>query len=563
MSGLTSRLPRWRGRRTAARPAAVPPAPAPDGAHTVVEEFGTPHGTGGPAVFLLRSSADRRTGVRELAPLLRVERDRPVVVVDVAAEAAGNLGEVLGGLLARLRDERRTAARLVMSAAAARRPDGRLPLAQRLADAWELDIEAPDSAAVLVPGGGLYVCEPGTPTGGWWRFAPGAEPVALGARIPAPRWQRALARVPLGELGDCTVHQIPAGLLLRHGRPAAPGPGDPAFALAVHPDRPTVLVGAAGPGHDLAEDVATLLARLPADLRDRVRLAPGGAEDLLPVAQRAADLLGTEVEVCTGVPLPVPGPSGDGHDESVWLTSADGACAWPAVLASVSCLPAEPDAPGPAPRPVRWLLPDTLGAPGPEPAVRRLPEDRYVVAVRAGLWVGSSPTPPPGVRERAAEARAMRIEIEDPGGDVRARSGVLRALAALVAELDERVREHAEIAAPTGADSETSNQLRRFAVRSGLTFAAAPTRSGAAAPVSVSGDPLRSAAGPSVASAAREVPPEGTAHPGGGGPTTEASGSGAAVRPGVPAFTTGVATAGGPTEVGPGSTAEGPGADPT
>lgn len=266
MSGLTSRLPRWRGRRSAAEPATGPAAPGPArdprGPRTVLDEFGAASGPGGASGFLLRSSADRRTSVRELARSLRVERERPVVIVDVTPDAAGNLGEELGGLLARLRDEHRSAARLVMSGAAARKPDGQLPLAQRLADAWDFEIEAPDAAAVLVPGGGLYVTEPASPAGGWWRFAPGAEPVALGARIPAPRWQRALARVPLGELGDHTVRQIPAGLLLHPTGAAAPRPGDLAFALAVHPDRLTVLVNGADSRNDLAEDLATLLARL-------------------------------------------------------------------------------------------------------------------------------------------------------------------------------------------------------------------------------------------------------------------------------------------------------------
>uniref|UniRef100_A0AAU2VKS1 Uncharacterized protein n=1 Tax=Streptomyces sp. NBC_00008 TaxID=2903610 RepID=A0AAU2VKS1_9ACTN len=493
MSGLASRLPRWRGRHPAAEPAPGPAAPGPvardpEGPHTVLDEFGAGSGPDGASGFLLRSSADRRTSVRELAGGLRAEPERPVVVVDVAPDAAGNLGEELGGLLARLRDEHRSAARLVMSGAAARRPDGQLPLAQRLADAWDFEIEAPDAAAVLVPGGGLYVSEPASPAGGWWRFAPGAEPVALGARIPAPRWQRALARVPLGELGHHTVRQIPAGLLLHPTGTAAPRPGDLAFALAVHPDRLTVLVNGADSPNDLAEDLATLLARLPAELRDRVRLAPGGGPDPLPVAQRVADLLGTEVEVCTGLPLSAPNPLGGAHQERIRLVTAEGEYTWPALLAAVSCAPAEteageagPDAPRPAPLPVHWLLPDTVTGQGPEPAVGRLPGGSYVVAVRAGLWVGRTPGPPAAVRERPAEARAVRIEVEDADGDGKLRRDLLKALAALLPELDDQVREYAEIASPAGAGAETVDALRRFAVRNALMFAAPPTRSAGAA----------------------------------------------------------------------------------
>ncbi|MBO0916399.1 hypothetical protein [Streptomyces laculatispora] len=525
MSGLTSRLPRWRGRRSAAEslPGPATPDPAvsgpvasgrvagdPQGPRTVLDEFGAASGPGGASGFLLRSSADRRTSVRELARSLHVEREHPVVIVDVAPDAAGNLGEELGGLLARLRDEHRSAARLVMSGAAARKPDGQLPLAQRLADAWDFEIEAPDAAAVLVPGGGLYVSEPASPAGGWWRFAPGAEPVALGARIPAPRWQRALARVPLGELGDHTVRQIPAGLLLHPRGTAAPHPGDLAFALAVHPDRLTVLVSGAESRNDLVEDLATLLARLPAELRDRVRLAPGGGHDLLPVAQRVADLLGTEVEVCTGLPLSVPNPSGGAFQERVRLVSAEGECTWPALLAAVSCTPteaeAEAEAPHPAPRPVHWLLPDAVVGPDPEPAVGRLPGGSYVVAVRAGLWVGGSPNPPAAVRERPADARAVRIEVEDAGGDGQARGALLKALAALLPELDGQVREHAEIASPAGAGAETVDALRRFAVRNALMFAATPTRSAPAAEIPVPTAPVPAApASPTSTSAARSA----------------------------------------------------------
>ncbi|MEV5603936.1 hypothetical protein AB0L33_21065 [Streptomyces sp. NPDC052299] len=514
----------WRRRPSAPAPTATAPA-AP---HTVVEEFGTETGAGGAAGFLLRSSADRRTSVRDLARRLPVDRDRPVIVVDVPADAAGNLGEELGGLLARLRDEHRTAARLVMSGAAAPKPDGLLPLAQRLADAWDLEIEAPDAAAVLVPGGGLYVAEPTTPAGGWWRFAPGSEPVALGARLPAPHWQRALARVPLGDLGGCAAHRIPAGLLLSPAGAAAPGPGHAAYALAVHPERMTVLVGGARP--DAAEDLAALLARLPARLRDRARLAPAGGDDLLPAARRTADLLGAEVEVCTGVPL----PSADAHRERIWLTAPDGTSAWPALLASVRCGPAGTD----GPRPVHWLLPATVGEPGSEPAVRRLGEGCYAVAVRAGLWVGISSAPPHAVLERPAEARAARIEIGDADTDDAERDTLLDALAALLPELDEEVREHAEVSAPADADRETVATLRRFAIRHGLAFTAsaapvperpapapdleaAPDPEPATGPDSTPGSASTPAASPTPATGPESTPTrEAALTPEGAGPET-------------------------------------------
>ncbi|MGW7414140.1 hypothetical protein [Streptomyces sp. NPDC054863] len=491
MTERTSRLPRWLGRRTstAAAPAAVPDPATHAGSapYTVLEEDGER--------YLLRSSADRRTSVAELARALPAEPGRPVVVVDVAAEAAGNLGEELGSLIARLSsDTACLAARLVMSGAAAPAA-GRTPLAQRLSDAWDLELEAPDAAAVLVPGGGLYVTEPATRAGGWWRFAPGTEPEALGARIPAPRWQRALARVPLGEVGGCTVQQIPAGLLLRPAGTPAPRPGELAFALSVHPERLTVLVSSAGMEQEaLAEDLATLLAGLPAEQRRSVRLAPGDGHDLLPVAAAVADLLGTEVEVCTGLPLALPGAApgspGEGgvsHSEVVRLNSPGGECTWPALLTAVVCAPAELDGHRPAPRPAHWRLPESVGSPAPEPGTLLMPEGAYVVAVRAGLWVGGSAVPPDEVRERPAEARAARIEVEETGQDDRARGRLLKSLAALLPELDGQVREYAELTAPAGASPETLGALRRFAVRNELTFAAGTRATGAHSPAETAG----------------------------------------------------------------------------
>ncbi|MGC5411092.1 hypothetical protein ACPXCX_46525, partial [Streptomyces sp. DT225] len=204
-------------------------------------------------------------------------------------------------------------------------------------------------------------------------------------------------------------------------------------------------------------------------------LAPAGGDDLLPVAQRTADLLGTEVEVCTGVPLPAPAPSADAPAERIALTAADGTAAWPALLTAVRCVPAGPDTAGGEPRPVHWLLPDSVGTPDTEPAARRLGAEYYVVAVRAGLWVGSSATPPASVRERPAEARAARIDVGDAGTGHEERDALLDALATVVPALDEQVREHAEVAAPVDADRATVNALRRFAVRHGLACAGTPT----------------------------------------------------------------------------------------
>ncbi|MFE0422882.1 hypothetical protein [Streptomyces sp. NPDC058953] len=433
---------------------------------------------------------------------------RPVVVVDVPPAAAGNLGAELGSLLARLRDEDPVAVRLVLSGAAAPAGDAG-PLAQRLADAWRLTLEAPDAPAVLTPGGMLYVAEPAAPGGGWWRFAPDAAPEALGARLPAPRWQRTLSRVAVGRVGDCVARPVPAGLLLSPAEADAPRPDAPAYAAATHPDRVSVLLGVPRARPVPADDVATLLAGLPADARRTVRLVPADGRDAVVLAEEVCDLLGTELEVTLG--LPVADGSGDPAGETVRLLSPEGEFTWSPPLTSVVCSPAPAEGARPGPRPRSWSLPDAPYGTGAEPASLRLPSGARAVAVRSGLWVGTGPGPSGDVRDRPADPRALRVTVDSAcltGGE---RDAHLKGVAGLVGELEPSARAHAEIALPPDASAELLGALRRFAVKAGLALGTAATSPSTA----VHASERTGSGGPAVSPAGRAVsaPPASSATP--------------------------------------------------
>ncbi|MFF6971799.1 hypothetical protein ACFZA8_11035 [Streptomyces tsukubensis] len=451
------RLLRRFGRRAGA-PVGAAPA---EGPRTVLEDLSHR--------YLLRSSAVDESTVRDLLRDLPADARRPVVVVDVPPDAARNLGEELGTLLGRLSDGEPLAVRLVLSGAAA--PAGEAgPLAQRLADAWRITLEAPDAAAVLTPGGLLYVSEPATPGGGWWRFVPDAAPEALGIRLPAPRWQRALARVPAGRVGACVARPVPAGMLLSPADAAAPRPGDPAYAAAAHPEKVSVLLGVPRAAPVPADDLATLLAGLPADARSSVRLVPADGREAVTLAEDVCDLLGTELEVTLGLPL-----SGDGTAEaaaeSVRLLSTEGEFTWSPPLTALKCFPARDDGSRPEPEPTGWSLPGAPAGAGDEPALL-LASGARAFAVRSGLWLGKDSAPPREIGRRPTDARALRVTVDSACLTGRERDAHLKGLAALLAELDAPARAHAEIAGPADAAPELVAELRKFAVRTGLAFAA-------------------------------------------------------------------------------------------
>ena len=423
----------WRPRSTGARrePLERRPGPAPrwsaDGGHGTGGTPGpgtdTGAGSGEPAervlledhdgLFLLRPSSDETLDPADVADLARTLHPGSGTVTIVATApggAAGALWPRLSELLDTLRAEGTRSVRLVMAGAGDDRPE-RPALARRIADSWELVVEAPDGQVLVVPGGSVFV-PPGD--GGWWRFAPGEQPELLGPRTPAPDWQPGVHRVPARMADGCVVDRIPAGLLIRPAGATASRPGDVFHAIPVDHQRPAVVVGVPWGEDVAASEVAELLITLPAAVRSRVRLAPGGRRDVLRLGQSVAWMLKAEVEVTTGLPLFAAERPLDSYGVRSVLVGADGAPVWVPFVDAVLCPPAEDADSPPPPRLLHWAPPlEEIG--GAEDGVVLLSERWQATATRAGLWVGARDGVPPPNSVQPVSGDGPVVEIGRPG----------------------------------------------------------------------------------------------------------------------------------------------------
>ncbi|MGP3985821.1 hypothetical protein [Streptomyces sp. 3N207] len=500
---------RWFGRRGARLRSVLPwsaAAPGRDGTrsgndttrgHTgtepadalMVEEYD--------GVVLLRSASDdtlNMSDVNDLAQVLTAAAEQTVTVITGAeASSAGDLWPRLGALLDSLRADGVGAVRLVMSAAGDDRPHDPAP-ARRIADAWEIEVIAPDGLALVVPGGGLFVPEwrsdSGTGRGGWWRFTPGAEPVRIGSRQPAPDWQTAVERVS-DTTGGCVIDQIPAGLLAR-SRDAAPvRVDDLCYAVPADPRDPALLLGGAEGGGVTAADVVEVLEALPEAVRAHVRLVPAGSHDILRTGQSVADTLDAEVAVHTGMPLLSYDGAGTGTVRSV-VVGADGAPRWWPFVEAVACVPAEEDASAPSPRLLRWSLPVT-GRGSAENGSVALSDQWRVTVTRAGLWITDTDDGFPSAAARAVDPEGPAIELGHPGRPLDA--SLFPELGRLLAQLDPGVRARSRLLVH-GTCADGGRGLRRTAAEHGLRavrFGAgkgpAPQGTGTATPASTAPPP--------------------------------------------------------------------------
>ena len=408
-------MSRWSGalgRRRGGRPTADTGRAAPpgDGAGAPAERVLLEDHDG---LFLLRPSSDETLDPTDVADLARTLHPRSGTVTIVATAPGGASGALwprLSELLDTLCAEDIRSVRLVMSGAGDDRPE-RPALARRIADAWELVVEAPDGHVLVVPGGSVFV-PPGD--GGWWRFAPGERPELLGPRTPAPDWQSGVRRVPARMAAGCVVDRIPAGLLIRPAEATASRPGDVFHAIPVDQQRPAVVVGVPWGEDVAASEVAELLITLPAEVRSRVRLTPGGRRDVLRLGQSVAWMLKAEVEVTTGLPLFATGrPLGSYGVRSV-LVGADGTPVWVPFVDSVLCPPTGDADNPPPPRLLHWAPPlEEIG--GAEEGVVVLSDQWQATATRAGLWVGSRDGAPPPNSAHPVSGDGPVIEIGRPG----------------------------------------------------------------------------------------------------------------------------------------------------
>lgn len=409
--------------------------------------------------------------VAELARALGAEAGRTVatVVVGVDGPVPPALWTRLGDVLDALLENGTTTVRLVVSGAGSGDAD-RPALAQRIADVWGLSVIAPEGTALLVPGGTLFVPDPPEPSGGWRLFQPGTEPAPLGARHPAPAWQPAFAALPVRTAGGLAVRPIPAGVLLQPPGTQPPASGALCHAVPVDPAHPTVLVGVPGPGGGArigADDLAALFAALPPAARSLVRVAPGAAGDLLPIAQQVTDALGIEVEVLTGPPLAAPSavPSEEGAVPGSVLVDDSGRPTWRPYVEAVVCRPTSSGGEGEdaGPRLLRWRSPVPDGE-QQDAGVVRLSERWQVTVTRAGLVLGAVGQHVP-LAGRPVLADQLAVEI-GPSDEPLDESG-WAALSHVLDYLDAEAREHTVVHAP-GRSAEECRMLRRLAVQHGV-----------------------------------------------------------------------------------------------
>ncbi|MGV9731515.1 hypothetical protein ACWDUE_29625 [Streptomyces albogriseolus] len=419
-------------------------------------------------VLLVRSVEDDSFPLDVVAEVAgAVGREEDVVTVIVGSAARGGAPDAghwarLGALLDSLRARGTDRVRLVMSGAGDDRPD-RPGVARRIAEAWELEVTAPDGAVLITPGGTLFVHGDSRRDRAWWRFAPGAEPWKAGRRAPAPAWEEALDGVPARTAGGCVVDRVPAGVVIRPAEAPGPAPDDLCFSVPVDFDRLTVLVGAPQAEDVGADEVAAVLAELPEAERARTRLAPGGRRDLLRLGQSVADLLGAEVEVLTGLPL-LDDHAPPGTPPRPTLVGLDGRPSWRPFVSSVVCGPVDAEGRAPVPRPVEIHPPDWILG-GSERGTVRLTDHWQARVTRAGLALWAPDGPRPGPLGPAVDPEVCAIEVGMPGQPLD--DSLLPALSRLVRGLGTDVRARTTLLV-RGRLLKGDGALRRLAAEHGI-----------------------------------------------------------------------------------------------
>ncbi|MHC3817563.1 serine/threonine-protein kinase, partial [Streptomyces sp. DT9] len=465
-------------------------------------------------LLLLRTPSDDTLTATDVADLARSMRtDDGTVTVIAGAEGAQSAAfwPRLSELLDSLRDSGTESVQLVM-AGAGRDIKDRPATARRIADGWGFEVRAPDGPPLVVPGGSLFVpvtsrANGRAAAGGWWRFAPGAEPEPLGPRSPEPSWQSALRGVPSGTAGGSVVEQIPAGLLVRPAEAAPAQPGDLYHAVPVDARRPAVVIGVPY-GEDVsAEEVAEVLTALPEGVRSGVRLAPGGRRDVLSLAQSVSDRLDADVEVMTGLPLVAAGgPLGTYSIRSV-LAAPDGTPTWMPFVDAVVCRPPDENGRARLPRVLRWT-PPLPGPARPEEGVVGLTDRWQVTVTRAGLWVGLRGGPPLSPTARQVDPGGPVIELGMPGELMDA--SLWPALSGLLTALTPALRERATLHVH-GVSQDGGHALRRLAAQHGLRTlryaAPAPARAGLKPRVQARPGPATTTAPTATAPAATAAAP--------------------------------------------------------
>ncbi|MGW1467829.1 hypothetical protein ACWCPT_26195 [Streptomyces sp. NPDC002308] len=419
-------------------------------------------------VVVLASEGGGTTDLLATAEALRHE-DRTFATVLIAAgrlEGSRMLWRQLTPVLDGFLKSGVTAVRLVWAGAGADQP-GRPAPARRIRDTWKLEVVAPAGPVVVAPGGSLFAPPgPGGP-GGWWRFAPGTEPRPLGLRHPAPSWEDAAAHLvsdAFEAVEGHVIEPVPAGVLIRRAVPPPDAALSVGSSIPLDGQRLAVVVGSPGTPPVAAHALARLLTRLPPRARSTARLIPGDGRDLLGAGQQTANLLGTEVEVVSGLPALLESADGTAAEETVVLIGPDGEPSWRPYAETVACRPAR-DGRAPAPRIVQWRSP-FAGAEAAPDGVSPLDDLWQVAVTRAGLWVGPHDGVRPGAFGWALDPSTMVLDVGEPGQ--RLDDGVWLVLDTLLGQLESSVAERTTLRVRGMSTTHGGRQLRRLADRRGL-----------------------------------------------------------------------------------------------
>ncbi|MGW0998622.1 hypothetical protein ACWD5V_36185 [Streptomyces sp. NPDC002523] len=407
---------------------------------------------GAPGVHLFHPTKQAPPYLTDAAHWLGpVARDHLVFLVDSGVEDTSTLLDQFTPILATAVRHRFDRVALVMADGAGS------GIAGRITEAWPVEVLACHGVPVVGPDGTLFSHH------GWLRFAAGRAPEAVGRRFPAPVWQAAFSRLAADTAEGHRIDHIPAGIILRPDRYAAPPVPALAHTVPMEATSAVLLVGGPGAGGTSAEAVASVLAALPDRVRRATRLIPWSG-DLLPLAKAVAHLLDTEVEVSGGLPLLLDAADGEPPESRTLLISSEGDPTWHSYVESVVYGPDD----GPVGRLKRWRPPLAGLAPGQRDGTYRLSDDWQVAVTRAGLWVG-----PAGrvtsAWERPVEAEVLAIDVGLPG--VATDDSLLPVLDAMLGRLETSERERAMLQIHADCTDDQLTQLRRITVRHGIGLA--------------------------------------------------------------------------------------------
>ncbi|AYN43233.1 hypothetical protein D9753_35005 [Streptomyces dangxiongensis] len=415
-------------------------------------------------VHLLAPDADESARLAETVDALSDgERDQATVVVAAGLSDSPSVWKWLTPVLDECRRSGITGVRLLWAGGGADLP-GRPAPARRICDTWGMEVIAPAGPVVVAPDGSLF-----TPTGpdGWWHFSPGLGPRPLGLRHPVPSWEDAVARLTPDAVGGHVVEPVPAGVLIRTAGPVPDAERAVGASIPVDEHRLAVVVGSPGTPPVPAQALAELLALLPARARATARLVPGDGGDLLGTGQETADLLGTEVEVVSGVPALLERADGTGTEGAVVLIGADGEPSWRPYVEAVACRPAH-DGTASAPRVLRWRPPVAGPAVASQDGVLALDARWQVAVTRAGLWVGPQGGVPAEASGRALARETMMVHVGLPGR--RLDDGLWPVLDTLMERLEPSVQARTTLHVLGSCSAQGRQLLRGITERRGLAL---------------------------------------------------------------------------------------------